>query len=267
MHTCPWKQGEAGRAGLDWAGLQGSMVHQLGAAFSDSHWFFSMQASCDSRGRALSSTLTGGRAMTGAVSASVAAEPRKPHSQKPSRPQHPAQQACSTACSLHCCLSDGRLALQAHQTAVQGLCGSAHPPARAFLSLVCCAPLPGVGLVAAGHSRLIIIACPIVIIFIHQYIPTAEAASLQLAIDSCAATWCQLLQTKTIFTRPNDEGIDLNPRIRYFATAKANIHSLSGRGELARAGCKAMSQTGRQTAGNTSYSPAVCACFEQSKRC
>lgn len=52
---------------------------------------------------------------------------------------------------------------------------------------------------------------------------------MQAAIDSCSQQTCTLLQSRTLFS--TEGSIYLHPRVRFFSTAKANIHSLGGNGE------------------------------------
>lgn len=57
----------------------------------------------------------------------------------------------------------------------------------------------------------------------------SDTWAMQAAIDSCSQQTCTLLQSRTLFS--TEGSIYLHPRVRFFSTAKANIHSLGGNGQ------------------------------------
>ncbi len=59
--------------------------------------------------------------------------------------------------------------------------------------------------------------------------PAADTWAMQAAIDSCSQQACTLLHSRTLFA--TEGGVYLHNRVRFFSTAKANIHSLGGNGE------------------------------------
>ncbi|KAL4442052.1 hypothetical protein ABPG77_011313 [Micractinium sp. CCAP 211/92] len=57
----------------------------------------------------------------------------------------------------------------------------------------------------------------------------SDTWAMQAAIDSCSQQACTLLHSRTLFA--TEGGVYLHNRVRFFSTAKANIHSLGGNGE------------------------------------